>query len=34
MTNKKIVGRMTNMQNYHLDDSQYGKRVLWYLKAF
>lgn len=33
-SNKKIVGRMANMQNYNLDDSQYGKLVPWYLKAF
>lgn len=32
MPNKKLVGRMENMQNYHLDDSQYGSR--WYLKRF
>lgn len=32
MPSKKIVGRMVNMQNYHLDDSQYGS--LWYLKHF
>lgn len=34
MPDKKIVGRMANMQNCNLDDSQYGKLVLWYLKAF
>lgn len=31
---KKIVGWMADMQNYNLDDSQYGKLVQWYLKAF
>lgn len=33
-SNEKIVGRIADLQNCNLDDSQHGKLVLWYLKAF
>lgn len=29
MPSKKIVGRMVNMQNYHLDDSQVWESVVF-----